>query len=98
MRGKRGLVRATGVASTVLSSAYWIVVAPAHDATTATVMFVLIGVGLIGSVFAGVGSRWATPLMALGAIPGTAALLIPGLMLLIGAFTATVSTGHPQQE
>lgn len=85
----RGIARNLGLVGSSLALAYWIAAIPAHDATTSVLMFVLDGIGLIGSILAGKGTRWATPLMALGAIPGVAAFLIPGLMLLAGSLIAT---------
>ena len=85
----RSFARGFGLAGTITASAYWIAVAPTHSAAVVAAMFLFIVLGLIGSLLAARGSRWAGPLMALGAIPGIAAYLIPGLMLMAASLAAT---------
>lgn len=85
----RALVGGLGLVASVLTLAYWMAVAPAHEVTIVVLMFVLIGLGLVGSLLATAGSIWGVPLMAVGAIPGISAYLVPGLMLLAGSMIAT---------
>ena len=85
----RSFARGIGLAGTIATSAYWIAVAPTHSAGVLVAMFLFIVLGLIGSLLAARGSLWAGPLMALGAIPGSAAYLIPGLMLMAASLAAT---------
>ena len=85
----RSFARGLGFAGTITAAAYWLAVAPTHSAAVAAAMLLFIVLGLIGSLLAATGSRWASPLMALGAIPGSAAYLIPALMLMTGALVAS---------
>ena len=74
----RHFVGALGLAGSVVALAYWIAVVPGHEASTVVLMLVLIGLGLVGSRLAAVGSIWVASLIALGAVRALLRISFPG--------------------
>lgn len=91
----RGFATASGLLGITLASVFWLIVATTHSiyahpgpGPIEVSMFLLLLTGAIGSVLAAYRVRWAPALIAIAAIPGAAAYLIPGLMILAAALAA----------
>lgn len=85
-----------GFVGGALSLAFWVIVPLAvantyihSDQATMVALFILLSAaGIIGAVLSRVRPGWGAALMALGAIPGIAALIVPGVFLGVAALMA----------
>jgi hypothetical protein len=86
----------------LLAFVFWLVVPFFTTHTTAVhigqegyyiAFMVLAAAGMVGAVLAGGSSRLAPLLMGLAVIPGIAALLLPGLLLIAAALLALQEPG-----